>query len=412
LRTIAAYVIAYLVIAVAPCCQMAQAAEDSAKSRLQHVLDEYVAQRSDAEGISGAALTLDAGSRHPILSVFSGRDGLSGAKPIGSETLFQIGSNTKHFTAALVLKLEAMGKLDIHQTVGHWLPQYRTWRDTTIQSLLNMTSAIPNYSETQEIGQIEAADIHHQFPPRALIAAVDPGEGWHLPTPSGWFYSNTNDILASLIIERASGMSYETALRKLILEPLQLRDTFYSDGPYPRAVLNRVPRGLYENQDCLDYQPKPCGRSTLAPLIGQDMRTQNLSWAAAAGGMISNPRDLDRWVRDLFSLRMFPKKQFDEMTSMVSDKTGLSISDVSAADPSGFALNLGRKYAPEPGGPFWFYQGTTLGFRALFAYWPQHDLVITAITNSQPRTGQDQFAPAVVDGARRIVQDAGWLSGN
>ena len=221
---------------------MAQAAEDSAKSRLQHLLDEYVAQRSDAEGISGAALTLDAGSRHPILSVFSGRDGLSGAKPIGSETLFQIGSNTKHFTAALVLKLEAMGKLDIHQTVGHWLPQYRTWRDTTIQSLLNMTSAIPNYSETQEIGQIEAADIHHQFPPRALIAAVDPGEGWHLPTPSGWFYSNTNDILASLIIERASGMSYETALRKLILEPLQLRDTFYSDGPYPRAVLKSACR--------------------------------------------------------------------------------------------------------------------------------------------------------------------------
>jgi D-alanyl-D-alanine carboxypeptidase len=153
----------------------------------------------------------------------------------------------------------------------------------------------------------------------------------------------------------------------------------------------------------------PCSRSTLAPLIGKDMRTQNLSWAAAAGGMISNPRDLDRWVRDLFSLRVFPRRQLDEMTSMVSDKTGRPIREVSAADPSGFALNLGRKYAPEPAGPFWFYQGTTLGFRAIFAYWPQHHLVITAITNSQPRTGQDQFAPTVVEGARRIVEDAGWL---
>jgi D-alanyl-D-alanine carboxypeptidase len=97
------------------------------------------------------------------------------------------------------------------------------------------------------------------------------------------------------------------------------------------------------------------------------------------------------------------------MTSMVSEKTGLPIRDVSAGDPSGFALNLGRKYAPEPAGPFWFYQGTTLGFRALFAYWPQHDLVITAITNSQPQAGEDQFATTIGDGARRMVQDAGWL---
>jgi D-alanyl-D-alanine carboxypeptidase len=411
LRAIRTYAIAFL-IAVAPCCRTALAADAVVKARLQHLLDDYVAQRGKAEGISGAALRVDGGSRHEILSVFSGTDGLADRQPIGPQTLFQIGSNTKHFTAALILKLEAMGKLDIRQTVGHWLPQYGAWRDTTIQSLLNMTSAIPTYSGTQEIGQIIATDIHHQFTPQALIAAVDPEQGRHLPSPSGWFYSNTNDVLAGLIIERASGMPYEIALRKLILEPLRLGDTFYSGGPYPDEVLKRVPRGLYENEECLDYQPKPCSRSILAPLIGKDMRTQNLSWAGAAGGMISNPRDLDQWVRDLFALRVFPRKQLDEMTSIVSDKTGLPIHDVSAAEASGFALNLGRKYEPKPAGPFWFYQGTTLGFRAIFAYWPQHDLVITAITNSQPPTGQDQFGTTVIDGARRILQDAGWLRTN
>lgn len=398
-----------LLLAVSSFCLTARAADATVKARLQHLLDDYVAQRSQAESISGAALRADIGTRHQIVAVFSGTDGLADEKPIGPDTLFQIGSNTKHFTAALMLKLEAMGKLDIHQTVGHWLPRYRAWRDTSIQSLLNMTSAIPNYSETEEIGEIVSADLNHQFTPKRLIAAVDPDDGKHLPSPSGWFYSNTNDILAGLIIEAASGMSYKAALETLILKPLGLRNTFYSDGPYPPAVLKRVPRGLYENQDCLLYQPKPCTRSILAPLVGKDMRTQNLSWAGAAGAMISTPRDLDRWIRDLFSLRVFPQKQLDEMTAIVSGKTGSPIPEVSAADPAGFGLNLARMYAPEPGGALWFYQGTTLGFRAIFAYWPQHDLVITAATNSQPPGGEDQFGKTVVNGALRILEDAGWL---
>jgi D-alanyl-D-alanine carboxypeptidase len=397
-----------LLLAASPFCG-ALAADATVKARLQHLLDDYVAQRSQAESISGAALRADIGTRHQIVAVFSGTDGLADNKPIGPDTLFQIGSNTKHFTAALMLKLEAMGKLDIHQTLGRWLPQYRAWRETSIQSLLNMTSAISNYSETEEIGQIVSADLNHQFTPKRLIAAVDPDDGKHLPSPSGWFYSNTNDILAGLIIEAASGMSYKAALETLILKPLRLRDTFYSDGPYPPAVLKRVPRGLYENQGCLLYQPTPCTRSTLAPLIGKDMRTQNLTWAGAAGAMISTPRDLDRWIRDLFSRRVFPQKQLDEMTAIVSEKTGSPLPEVSAADPAGFGLNLARMYAPEPDGALWFYQGTTLGFRAIFAYWPQHDLVITAMTNSQPPDGEDQFGKTVVNGALRILEEAGWL---
>jgi len=379
------------------------------KRQLQRVLDTYVAQRADVEGISGASLRVDPGTKHRIIAVFAGTDGLPDATPIGPDTLFQIGSNTKHFTAALILKLEAMGKLNINQTIGHWLPQYRAWKDVSIRSLLNMTSPIPNYSETEEIGKLQAADIHHQFTPEQLVAAVDPNQGRHLPAASGWFYSNTNDILAGMIIEAASGMSYKQALETLILKPFDLHDTFYSDGPYPPDVLRRVPRGLYLNRVCLFYQPKPCKRSISEPLVGQDMRMQNLSWAGAAGGMISTPRDLARWIRDLFGLRVLPRKQLDEMTSLVSEETGQPIDDVSGDDRAGFGLNLSRMYVPDQGGALWFYQGTTLGFRAIFAYWPQYDLVITAITNSQPPEGEDQFGNRVVGGAFMVLKEAGWL---
>jgi D-alanyl-D-alanine carboxypeptidase len=309
----------------------------------------------------------------------------------------------------LILKLEAAGKLKLDDTIGKWLPQYPAWKDVTIRSLLQMTSPIPNYSETVAIGEIQVADIHHQFSAKDLIGFVDPGAGQHFPPASGWFYSNTNYILAGLIIEAASGMNYEQALTRMILEPLGLHDTFYADGPHPRPaaagpVMSRVPRALYLLQDRLSYQPEPCKASTLAPLIGKDMRMQNRSWAEA-GAIISNPRDLALWIRALFDKRVIPAKQLDEMTTLVSNKTGLPLAEVSADEPVGFGLGLGRFHRKELGGAYWFYEGETLGFRTIFAYWPQDDLLITGAVNSRPPNGEDKFGPAVIGGAFMAVHE-------
>jgi D-alanyl-D-alanine carboxypeptidase len=244
-----------------------------------------------------------------------------------------------------------------------------------------------------------------------IIGFVDPDNGKHFPPNTGWFYSNTNYILAGLIIEAASGMNYEQALTTMILEPLGLHDTFYADGPHsgPAAagpVMSRVPRALYMLQDCLMYQPEPCHVSTLAPLIGKDMRMQNRSWAAEAGAIISNPRDLALWIRALFEKRVFPVKQLEEMTTLVSNKTGLPLPDVTADDPVGFGLGLGRFHRKELGGAYWFYEGETLGFRTIFAYWPQFDLLITGAVNSRPPNGEDKFGPTVIGGTFTALQQA------
>jgi D-alanyl-D-alanine carboxypeptidase len=381
-------------------------------TQLQQVVDAYVRERGAIEGFSGAALQVDPGGGRPVVAVFAGSNGLEPEKPIGPDTLFQIGSNTKEFTAALILKLEADGKLRLDDTVGLWLPQYPAWRDVTIRSLLDMTSGIPNYSETVEIGEIQAADIHHQFSAKQLIDSVDPDKGRHLPPNTGWYYSNTNYILAGLIVEAASSLSYEQALTTLILEPLGLGDTYYANGSHPGPasagpVLARVPRALFLLPDCLDYQPQPCHTSTLAPLLGKDMRTGNLSWAAEAGAILSTPHDLALWIRALFEKRVFPAKQLDEMTTLVSQKTGLPLREVSPDDPRGFGLALGRAYREELGGAFWFYEGETLGFRTIFVYWPQYDLVITGAVNSRPPNGEDHLGSAVMGDAFGVLKRAG-----
>jgi D-alanyl-D-alanine carboxypeptidase len=370
-------------------------------AQLAAIVSTYLAGRGKIEGVTGAALYVDLGAGTNPVEGFAGQDGLSPARPIDSNTLFQIGSNTKHFTAALILMLEARGVLNIGQTIGDFLPDYPAWRHVTIRSLLNMTSDLPNYTETVSIGRIVAADIHHQFSNADLLHAVYPGSD--LPRASGYFYSNTNNILAALIIEKVTHVSFSQALEQYIIKPLQLTDTYYAAGAYPDDVTDRLPRGAYENCACLLYQPQPCTVSTLAPLAGKDMRKQNMSWAGAAGAIIASPADLAKWVRAVFGMRVLPSKQLAEMTALVSQKTGRPIAEVSPSDPRGFGLDLGRVYDKAMGGTFWFYQGDTLGFRTIFAYWPQYDLLITGGTNSQPPEGEDRFGPQVFGAAFHLA---------
>ncbi|HET6184593.1 MAG TPA: serine hydrolase domain-containing protein [Acetobacteraceae bacterium] len=392
-----------LVLAMLALIVPAHAAGGNLFAQLQTVVTSYLAERQQPERITGVALHVEIRNR-PAIDVFAGTDGRG--QPIGPATLFQIGSNTKHFTAALVLKLESEGRLDIRQTVGHWLPQYPAWKNVTIRSLLSMTSPIPNYSETPDFVATLAKDPQHEFSYPDLVAYVyDRG----LPVPSGWFYSNTNNILAAMIIEKAARMSYGEALRTMLIAPLGLRNTFYADGPYPPSVLNRLPAGIYDNEECALYQPQPCTETVWAPLVGKDVSRMNLSWAGPAGGIISDMDDLAAWIRALFALRVIPQKQLREMTSLVSTGTGRPIAQTTSGDPSAFGLDLARRYDAKLGS-FWFYQGTTLGFRAIFGYWPQYGLLITTATNSQPAQGEDKLGQIVVGGAFAAVRKAGLLS--
>lgn len=398
-----------LLLVAALCCADGVRADDtSVTTQIQQVVNDYLAQRREVESISGVSLYISLGDPGPVIEAFAGDNGRDNKVPIDGDTLFQIGSNTKHFEAAVVLALEAEGLLNINQTVGYWLPEYPAWRNVTIRQLLQMTSPIPNYSETAAIGQIMGSDPFHQFAKRELIAAAYPRPDNPLPIPSGWFYSNTNNILAALIIEKASQMSFTEALEKFAFQQAGLHNSFYVDGIYPDEVLERVPRGLYENEACLGYQPVPCTKSLLAPLIGRDMSGQNLSWAGAAGAIVSNPRDLAKWIRGLFGGRIIPQEQLQEMTTLVSERTGQPVKEATKDNPA-FGLDLVQTYQPQTGGRFWYYEGITLGFRGIFAYWPQFDLVITASTNSQPPEGENRLGDQVVAGTFGVLVKAGMI---
>jgi D-alanyl-D-alanine carboxypeptidase len=215
-----------------------------------------------------------------------------------------------------------------------------------------------------------------------LVQAAYPTGTDDLPVTEGYHYSNTNYVLAGMIAAEAAGMSYPDLVQELVIEAHGLHSTFYSPGTYPPDVVARMAHGYFENTACAEYQPPDCAESWNAPLLGRDVRADSTSWAQAAGGAISNARDTTTWMRAVFQGRVVPPEQQAQWLQMVSTKTGEPIDAVSAEHPQGFALGLVQGMLP--GGPGWFYQGMTLGFRTLYVWFEADDILVTVQTNSQP----------------------------
>jgi D-alanyl-D-alanine carboxypeptidase len=369
-------------------------AEPSQTEKVQAALDAWLTARAPIEKVTGVAAYISFGDAGPAIEAFAGKVGRDpGAGPVDQDTIYQMGSTSKSFTVAVILKLEAAGQLSIDDPLGKWLPEYPAWKDVTIRRLLDMTSGIPNYSETEWMSRAWADEPKRDFTFKELVDAAYPSATNKLPVKSGYFYSNTNYILAGMIAEKVTGKSYRDLVHELVIEPQGLYSTFYEAGTYPESVIKRLSHGYFENEACADYQPT-CKESWNLPIIGRDMREVSISWTQAAGGAISSARDVDRWMRAVFRGKVVPPKQQEEWMQLVSTKTGEPIAAVSADDPGGFSLGLGNSILG-PMGAQWFYQGETLGYRTLYVWVAAENLMITVQTNSQPPEGTNKLGDAV-----------------
>ena len=370
------------------------AAQPTEVEKVQAALDAWLAAQAQVEKVTGIAAYISFGAAGPAIEAFAGKVGRDpDSGPVDQDTLYQMGSTSKSFTAAVVLQLEAAGKLSIDDTLGKWLPEYPAWKDVTIRRLLNMTSGIPTYSETEWMSQAWVKEPMRDFTFKELVNAAYPSATNQLPVNKGYFYSNTNYILAGMIAEKASGKSFRDLVHELVIEPHGLTSTFYEASTYPESVIKRLSHGYFENEACTEYQPE-CKESWNAPIIGRDMRNGSVSWMQSAGGGVASARDVDRWMRAVFGGKVVPAKQQKEWMELISNKTGEPIATVSADDPGGFALGLGYKILG-PLGAQWFYEGESLGYRTLYVWIADQDLMITVQTNSQPPDGTDNLHEAV-----------------
>ncbi|MFK3983754.1 serine hydrolase domain-containing protein [Micromonospora sp. NPDC050397] len=215
----------------------------------------------------------------------------------------RIASNTKTFVAVVVLQLVGEGRVGLDEPIETYLPGLVhgdgiDGRAITVRQLLQHTSGIPNY--TAYIGDDFFALRDRYMEPRELLdlALAHPAS---FPPGSRWEYSNTNYVLAGLLIQRVTGRPVAEEIDRRIIDRLGLRDTYFpSVGE--RSIRERHPKG---------YHPPAPG----APL--RDITELDPSWGWAAGQMVGTPSDLNRFFSGLLGGRLLAPAQLAAMRTTV-----------------------------------------------------------------------------------------------
>jgi D-alanyl-D-alanine carboxypeptidase len=234
----------------------------------------------------------------------------------------------------LLLQPEAEGKLSINDRIGKWLPQYRAWRNITIRRLLDMTSGIPDYTSHGAFqAALQAAPAAARFSAARLVSYVA-----DLPagSPATCYYSNTDYILAQMIIERVTHDSYADQLMKRIIIPLRLNSMCY--GPYtcPAAAAAAMPAGYWY----INGIPQLAGRP-VPPLA--------LTNAPVPGGTVSSLQDMMVWDRALYQGRELPRRSSASSKAWCRSKTGSRSGGRHSPTPAATAL-ASRRSPPRGAG--------------------------------------------------------------
>jgi D-alanyl-D-alanine carboxypeptidase len=267
---------------------------------LRRLLDQIVA----AGAPGAAALVTD---EHGVQQAASGLADLRTGRPMRPGLNYRVASMTKPFVATVVLQLVAEGRLSLSDTVQRWLPGILPYGDqVSIRQLLNNTSGVPEYLLVPLLELYASKQGRFRpWTPQELVALVT-DQPPLFPPGTTYSYSNTNYVLAGLIVEAATGRTLRQELTGRILRPLRLRDTYF---PVNRPdIPGRNAHGYSLPVD--DQGPVLDG-----PLLDFTVYNPSLAWAA--GNLVSDLGDLARFFRALLGGRLLPPGLLAEMTTTV-----------------------------------------------------------------------------------------------
>ena len=270
--------------------------------------------------------------------------------PMDAGRLFQIGSQTKMFTAAALLLLQRDGQLKLDDLVSKYVSGVARPADLTIRQLLTHTGGIGDSITFFDPPAGRRPDFDVSFENHLFLGKV---AGEEFAPGSDWNYNNLGFVVLGQVIESASGQSLDAYTRKNVLEPLHMSETFLGNlESYPES---RMARG-YFSQD---------GERV-------DTTMPNLTWASSAGDMVSSLNDMHIWALMLLG---------------ESNPLGLSLADfaVDPIDISDFGglsrYGLGMMERRVAGQKLWGHGGFIHGYVTLTLVEPESGIVLQLMTN-------------------------------
>jgi CubicO group peptidase (beta-lactamase class C family) len=302
--------------------------------RMEQVIQTFVEQKQFMGAVlvaRGAEMLLDKGYGFADVEL---------NVPTSPNTKFRLGSLTKQFTAASILLLQELGKLNVKDPVKKHMPDApAAWDKITIFNLLTHTSGIPNFTSFPDYASLEPfattpVQLVARFRDKPL--EFQPGEKWS--------YSNSGYVLLGYLIEKISGKSYAEFVDENIFKPLGMANSGYDSNS---TVIQNRASGYVRGANGL----------VNAGYI-------NMTVPFSAGGLYSTTEDLLRWEQGLFGGKLLSSASLKEMTIPFKNDYAYGL----------LTRTVNKHQVIDHGGGI-------EGFNTLLAYYPVDNLTVIVLGN-------------------------------
>ncbi len=255
--------------------------------------------------------------------------------PVGPETRFHVASVTKQVVAAALVILEAQGRLRLDDTVGRHFPNLRAGREATLRQLLDMTSGLRDAGEL-----MRQRGVWYRCPRMHadMLELLERQTTLNFPTGERFIYTNVNFGLAGALVERLVDAPLDTALRRLLFDPLGMADSLVRDANTtltPHLATGYIPDG-----------------------DGYEIGIWSFG-ISGAGSLVSTVQDMLRWQRALLGGEIGGVQVAEALTT-----TG------ALADGTRLGYGLGLDAGTYRGVRVWSHGGSLPGYKAMFALAP------------------------------------------
>lgn len=282
----------------------------------------------------------------------------------------RIASVSKTYVAAAIMKLAEQGRLSIDDPIGKWIgPEYLAYiHDSgmiTLRMLLEHRSGLNDYDEMEEMIPLQLAQPDTPVSTRESILSGLERPAF-FPPNEGWMYSNVNFLLLGLVIDAASGESYEGYMQHEILAPAGLSNTYMMTSPPVREI------------------PQPFMHCILqtSPGVWFDYSTLYVNWDRGAGDIAATIDDLAHFHKALRDGVIIRRSSYEEMAKAVSPMGEVNLLSSLPGSASEYGLGYVKASSPADGVTFLGHAGGYPGSTTLMFYWVEADTYITLNVNA------------------------------